>query len=126
VVVFPTAALYYTAMVLQTVSLYYTTVVVETLAPYYKVASTEVLFSLTQPIPCMHMMSSASLSPRFCSPCIHVQLTCKNYQMYSLILFDTSASWDNDRDHAHVFYISHTMVLLMIKDLARLQLYTAK
>jgi hypothetical protein len=46
--------------------------------------------------------------------------------MYSLILFDTSASWDNDRDHAHVLCVSHTMFLPMIKDLACLLLYTAQ
>jgi hypothetical protein len=46
--------------------------------------------------------------------------------MYSLVLFDTFASWDNDRDHTHVFYISHTMVVLKITDLAYLLIYTVK
>jgi hypothetical protein len=33
--------------------------------------------------------------------------------MNSWVLSDTSASLDNDMDHAHVFYISCTMVLLL-------------
>jgi hypothetical protein len=35
-------------------------------------------------------------------------------------------SWDNDNDHSHVLCISHTMVLLKIKDLAYLLLYTTQ
>jgi hypothetical protein len=31
-------------------------------------------------------------------------------------MFHTSTSWDNDKDHVHVLYISHTMVLLWVKD----------
>jgi hypothetical protein len=122
VVVLQTVAHYYTMVVLETVAWYYTMVVVH----YYTVVVAQVVLSLTHPAPYMHLMSSPSLSPRFCSPCLHVQLTCKNYKMYSLVLSDTSASWDNDRDHAHVFCISHTMVLLKIKDLAYLLLYTAQ
>jgi hypothetical protein len=38
--------------------------------------------------------------------------------MYSSVLSDTFSSWENDRDHAHVFYKSHTMVLLKINGLA--------
>jgi hypothetical protein len=46
--------------------------------------------------------------------------------MYSLVLSDTFASWGNDRDHAHVFYKYHTMVLLKIKGLAYPLQYTAQ
>jgi hypothetical protein len=46
--------------------------------------------------------------------------------MYSLVLSDTSASGGNDRDHAHVFCKSHTMVLLKIKGLTYPLQYTAQ
>jgi hypothetical protein len=46
--------------------------------------------------------------------------------MYSSVLSDTYVLWNNDRDHSHVFYISHTMVLLKIKNLAYLILYTSQ
>jgi hypothetical protein len=65
----------------------------------------------------MHLSSFPSLFPRFYNPCLHVLQTCRNYKMYSWELFDTFASWDNDKDHVHVFYISHTMVLLWVRDL---------
>jgi hypothetical protein len=74
----------------------------------------------------MHLMSSPSLFSRFYSPCLRVQLTCKNYKMYSSVLSDTYASWDNDRDHAHVLCISHTMVQMKIRGLTCLLLYTVK
>jgi hypothetical protein len=44
-------------------------------------------------------------------------LTCRNYNMNFWVLFGTSASLDNDMVHAHVFYKSHTMVLLLAKGL---------
>jgi hypothetical protein len=40
--------------------------------------------------------------------------------MNSWVLSNTSASWDNDMDHVHVFYRSHTMVLLLEKGLVDL------
>jgi hypothetical protein len=46
--------------------------------------------------------------------------------MCSLVLSDTSASGVSDKDHAHVFFKSHTMVLLKIKGLAYLLQYTAQ
>jgi hypothetical protein len=63
------------------------------------------------------MRSSPSIFPKFYNPCIHVLQTCKSCKMYSWVLFDSFTSWDNDRDHVHVFYIFHTMVLLWVKDL---------
>jgi len=74
----------------------------------------------------MYLMSSPSLSLRFWSPCLRVQLTYKNYKMYSSVLSNTSTSWDNDRVHSHVFCISHTIVLPKIKDLEYLLLDTAQ
>jgi len=47
-----------------------------------------------------------------------VQLTYKSNKMYSSILSDISVSGESDRDHAHVFLKSHTMVLLKLKSLA--------
>jgi hypothetical protein len=40
--------------------------------------------------------------------------------------FDTFASLENDKDHVHVFYIFHTMVLLWVKDSTFLLPSTAK
>jgi hypothetical protein len=37
--------------------------------------------SLIHPAPYKYLMSSPSLFPKFYSPCLHVQLTCKNYKM---------------------------------------------
>jgi hypothetical protein len=46
--------------------------------------------------------------------------------MYSSVLSNTSAPWDNDRDNSHVLCIYHTMVHQKIKDLAYLLLCTAQ
>jgi len=74
----------------------------------------------------MYLQSFVSSSPRLYNPCLRVQLTYKSYKMYSSILFDTSTSGENDKDHAHVFFKSHTMVLLKLKSLAYLLQYIAK
>jgi hypothetical protein len=91
---------FYTAVVLQNIVHCCIVVVVKTIAwyytmddaRYYATANSQVVFSLTQPAPYMHPMSSPSLSQRFYSPCLRVQLTYKYYKMYSLVLFDTFAS----------------------------------
>jgi hypothetical protein len=125
---------YYTVVVVQTVAHCCTMVVVETVARDYTVVvaccytatAVQVVLLCVQPTPYMYLKSSLSSSPKLYSPSLHVQQTCKNYKMYSSTLFDTSALGGNDRDHAHVFYKSHTMVLLKIKGLAYPLQYTAQ
>jgi hypothetical protein len=79
-----------------------------------------------QAAPCMYPQSFLSSSPRFYSPCLHVQLTYKSYKMCSSIFSDISTSRGNDRDHAHVIFKSYTMVLLKLKGLAYPLQYTTK
>ena len=101
----------YNVVVLQNVERYYTIVVLETAAQYYTMdivhfytmIYTQVFLLHVHPTPCMYLQSFLSSSPRFYSPCLHVQLTCKNYKMYSLVLSDTSALGGSDRDHFCVF-----------------------
>jgi hypothetical protein len=50
----------------------------------------------------------------------HGPLTCKSCSMKSWVLYDTSASLDNEMDHVHVFYRYCTMVLLWEKVLVAL------
>jgi hypothetical protein len=76
--------------------------------------------------PYMYLKSFLSSFPEFYSICLHVPLTYKNYKKCSLELSDTFASKDNDKDHVHVLYISHTTVLLKIKGLASPLLYTTQ
>jgi hypothetical protein len=66
----------------------------------------------------MHLMSSLSLTPWFYSLCHHGLLTCKSCNMNSLGLSSTSASLGNDMDHGLVSYKFHTIVLLLVMDLA--------
>jgi hypothetical protein len=79
-----------------------------------------------QHAPCMYLQSFLSSSPRFYNPCLRIQLTYKSYKMFSLLLSDIFSSGGNDRDHAHVFFKSHTMVLLKLKGLAYPLQYTMK
>jgi len=92
----------------------------------YTAAAVYIVLLHVQPTPCMYLQSFLLSSPRFYSPCLHVQLTCKNYKMYSLVLSDIFALGGNDRDHSHVFWKYHTMVLLKIKGLAYPLQYTAQ
>jgi hypothetical protein len=50
----------------------------------------------------------------------HDPLTFKKCNMNFWVLSYTSASLENDMDHAHVFYKYRTMVLLLAKDLVLL------
>jgi hypothetical protein len=95
-------------------------------AQCYTVVVAQVVLLHVHPAPCMYLQSFLSSSPRFYSPCLHVQLTYKSYKMCSSVLSDISASGGNDRDHAHVFFKSHTMVLLKLKGLAYPLQYTVK
>jgi hypothetical protein len=106
----------YIVMMPQTIVHYFTVVVVETVAQYYIVvvvccytmAIVQVSMLCAHPAPYMYLKSSLSLSPKFYSPCLHVQLTCKNYKIYSSILSDTFSSWGNDRrSFPCVLQISH-------------------
>jgi hypothetical protein len=58
-----------------------------------------------------------SLAPLSYNLYHHDLLTCKKCSMNFWVLCYTSASLDNDMDHDHVFYKSHTMVLLLAKGL---------
>jgi hypothetical protein len=99
VVVLCTVVWDYTVVSLETV-VHYTVVVVETTAwdyivvvvHCYTVAVVQVVLLYVHPAPYMYLKSFLSSSPKFYSPCLHVQLTCKNYKMCSLVLSDTSAS----------------------------------
>jgi hypothetical protein len=110
----------YIMVVLETAAQYYTMDIVH----FYTMISTQVFLLHVHPTPCMYLQSFLSSSPRFYSPCLHVQLTCKNYKMYSLVLSDTSALGGSDKYHAHVFLKSHIMVLLKLKGLAYPLQYT--
>jgi hypothetical protein len=125
VVVLHTIVQDYTIVALETIA-HYTMVVLQTtmwdfivvVAQCYSVASTHIVMLHVQPAPCMYLQSFLSSSPRFYSPCLRMQLTYNSYNMYSSELSGTSASRGNYRDHAHVFFKSHTMVLLKLNDLA--------
>jgi hypothetical protein len=64
--------------------------------------------------------------PMSYNPYHHDPLTCKNCSMKFWVLFYIYASLDNDMDHAHVFYKSCTMVLLLEMGLEPLLPYTAR
>jgi len=122
VVVLQTFAHSCTMVVDETVAQYYTMVVVHC----YTAATVQVGMLYVQLAPYMYLKSFISPSPNFYSPCLHVQQTCKNYKMYSSVIFDTSTSGGNDRDHAHLFYKFHTMVLLKTKGLKYPLQYTTQ
>jgi len=109
----------YTVVVLQTIVHYCTvdTTHCYTMAyvHYYTMDTTQVVMLHVQLAPCIYLQSFISSSPRFYSPCLRVQLTYKSYKMYSSVFSGNSTSGGNDKDHAHVFYKYHTMVLLKIK-----------
>jgi hypothetical protein len=69
------------------------------------------------PAPYRCLMFFPSSAPSSYSLCHHGPLTCKICSMNSWVLSDISASLDNDMDHVHVFYRSHTIVLLSTKGL---------
>jgi hypothetical protein len=74
----------------------------------------------------MYLKSFLSSFPEFFIICLHVPLTYKNYKKLSSTLSDTSTLGDNNKDHVHVLYIFHTMVLLKLKGFEYPLLYTAK
>jgi hypothetical protein len=67
-----------------------------------------------------------SSAPSFYNPYHHDPLICKNCNMNFWVLSYTSASLENDMDHAHAFYKSRTMVLLLARGLVLLFPYTAQ
>jgi hypothetical protein len=77
---------HYTMVVVETVAQDYTVVVVETVAQdytvvvahYYTAVFTQFVPLYVHLAPCIYLKSSLSSSPKFCSPCLCVQLTCKN------------------------------------------------
>jgi hypothetical protein len=73
----------------------------------YYVAAAQIVLLHVQPAPCMYLQSFLSSSPRFYSPCLHVQLTYKSYKMYSLVLSDTSALGEMIGIMPMCFQISH-------------------
>jgi hypothetical protein len=67
--------------------------------------------------PCKCLKFFLSSVPTFYNPYHHDPLICKNCNMNFLVLSYTSASLDNDMDHAHASYKSRTMVLLLARGL---------
>jgi hypothetical protein len=123
----------YTAVVLETV-VNYTVVVLQiaardctvAVAQFYILVVVQIFLLHVQPEPYMYLQSFLSSSPKFYIPCLRVQLTYKSCNMYSSELSGISTSRGNDRDHAHVFCKSHTMVLMGPKGLAYPLQYTVK
>jgi hypothetical protein len=93
---------------------------------YYTIVASHIFMLHVQPAPCMYLQSFISPSPRFYSPCLHVQMSYKSYNIYSSEMSNIFASEGNDRDHAHVFFKSHTMVLFKPNGLEYPLQYTVK
>jgi hypothetical protein len=117
VVVLHTVVQGYTAVSLENVA-HYTLVVLQISLRDCTMDAVYIFLLHVHPAPCMYLQSFLSSFPRFYSPWLCVQLTYKICKMYSSELSSTSASRGNDRDHAHVFCKSRTMVLLKPKGLA--------
>jgi hypothetical protein len=75
---------------------------------------------------CKFLKFFLSSVPTFYSPYHHDPLICKNSNMKFLVLSYTSASLDNDMDHAHANYEFCTMVLLLERGLEPLLPSTAQ
>jgi hypothetical protein len=91
-------------------------------------SSTEVHLVLSSFLlaPYKYLKFFLSLAPSYYNPYHHDPLTCKNCNMNFWVLSYTSTSLNNDMYHAHVFYKSHTMVLLLEKGLVLPFPYTAR
>jgi hypothetical protein len=113
---------YCIAVVLETIAHDYIVVIVHcytmVVAHCYTADTANIVLLHVQPMPCMYLQYFISPSPRFYNTFLHVQLTHKSYKTYSLVLSNTSTLEGNDRDNSHVFFKSHIMVLLKLKDLA--------
>jgi hypothetical protein len=102
---------YCTVVVLQIVSHCYIVVVLETVTRDYTMVDvrcytatpTQIVLLHVHHAPYMYLQSFLSSSPRLNIPCIDVQLTCKHYKMYSLVLSNTSTLEGSDWDHSRVF-----------------------
>jgi hypothetical protein len=79
-------------------------------------------FSLSSSLlaPFKYLKLFPSSGPLSYNLCYHDPSICKNCIMNSWVLSGTYASLDNDMVHAHVFYRSRTMVLLLEKGLVAL------
>jgi hypothetical protein len=71
--------------------------------------------SLSLPTPYRCLSFFLSSTPLSYNIYHHGPLTCKNYSIRSWVLSGTSASLENNMDHAHVSYRSRTMVFLLEK-----------
>jgi hypothetical protein len=70
----------YIVVSLETVA-HYVVVVLQTTTHYYTVVVAQVVLLCVYSTPYMYLKCFLSSSPKLYSPCIHVQLTCKNYKM---------------------------------------------